>query len=49
MAPGPGRFAAPLIRKPRLPPTEGMQSVDARVVGVGVVPTGPEAEPRSSM
>jgi len=49
VAPGPGRLAAPLMRKPRLPPTDGMQKTDARVEALGVASTGPVCEPISSM
>ena len=48
MAPGPGRFAAPLMRKPRLPPTDGMQKTDARVAGLAPESSGPAGEPISS-
>ena len=40
VAPGPGRLAAPLIKKPSEPPTDGMQKTDASVVDFGVVFTG---------
>ena len=42
-------MAAPLIRKPSEPPTDGMQKTEASFVAVGAAVTGPVFEPTSAM